>query len=154
MPLLSRMMLAKLPVKDLAAAIRFFDALGFEFMGSMTTDAYALIVVNDGAGVLLMTEEKFSEFTPHPVSDARQASETLIVVPAQTREEADAFAEAARSAGAPFVGDPSGGDKRYGVRIADLDGHLWEMVCEHAELAAVNARSREHAVPDAAQWTR
>src|SRR5919112_4824303 len=87
-----------LPVGDLEASKRFFADLGFSFDPKFTNDECACMVISDRAYVMLLTRERFADFTPRPVADARAASEVLLCVSAESREGVDTFADAALAA--------------------------------------------------------
>jgi uncharacterized protein len=48
---------------------------------------------------MLLTHDKFREFTPKAIADARKTSEVLICVSAESRAEVDAITEKAGAAG-------------------------------------------------------
>lgn len=77
---------------------------------------------------MLTAQERFATFKTRPVADARAATEVILCVSAGSREEVDAFADAALAAGAGTAGDPMDHGVMHGRSFTDLDGHLWEVM--------------------------
>jgi predicted lactoylglutathione lyase len=94
------------------------------------TDATAACMqVSDSIFVMLLTHDKFKQFTPRPIADAKAGSEVLLCLSADSREQVDSSVERAVSAGG--TADP--GPKQdygvmYGRSVADPDGHIWEIM--------------------------
>lgn len=123
-----RLVFINLPVKDLAAAKAFFAALGFGFDEKFTDDTCACMVISDKAYAMLVTEERFADFTAKPIADARAATEVILGVSADSREGVDALADAALAHGAVAAREPLDYGFMYGRSFHDLDGHLWEVM--------------------------
>ena len=121
-----RMIFVNVPVSHLQASIEFFRALDFEFDPRFTDETAACMVVSDQAFVMLLTREKFAEFTKKPVADAAAATETILAVSADSREGVNAFADAALTAGATTANDPLDYGFMYSRAFEDPDGHIWE----------------------------
>src|SRR4051794_500909 len=100
MPTQSRLIFVNVPVADVAASQRFFTALGFAFDEKFTDVSCACMVVSDQAYVMLISEARFADFTTKPIADARATTESILCVSASSREDVDAFADAALAAGA------------------------------------------------------
>jgi uncharacterized protein len=132
-----------LPVADLEASKRFFADLGFSFDAKFTNEDCACMVISDQAYVMLLTRERFADFTPRPVADARAATEVLLCVSADSRGGVDSFADAALAAGAAPAGDAQDHGFMYGRSFEDLDGHIWEVMWMSPE--AVEAGPAEYA---------
>jgi predicted lactoylglutathione lyase len=124
----SRLIFVNLPVKDLAASTAFFGKLGFDFDPKFTDDSAACMVVSEQAYVMLLVESRFADFTKKPVADARQATEAIFAVSADSREAVDAFADQALTAGGTPANDPMDHGFMYARSFNDLDGHLWEVM--------------------------
>lgn len=120
-----------LPVKDIAKAKFFFTKIGFspnEKLGN--SDEMACFLVGDkNTAVMLFPEETFKEFAKSEISDAKAASEVLISVDAETREEVDEMARKAFEAGGRIFAEPAEIQGwMYGCAFADLDGHRWNVL--------------------------
>lgn len=115
-----------LPVKDIERSKAFFTALGFDFFG-MTPDM-ASVVVNEGAQVMLLSEETFAGYASNDVGDPTRSTQAILVVGLDTPAEVDELVDKAFAAGGTPTGtttpDPSTG--RYQRGFADPDGFHWE----------------------------
>lgn len=117
-----------LPVKDLARSRAFFARLGFDFNPQFSDDTAACMVVAENIFVMLLTEAKFQGFTPKPICDARQATEVLVCLSAESRERIDDMVRAAVAAGGSTYSEAQDHGFMYGHGFQDLDGHIWELV--------------------------
>jgi uncharacterized protein len=75
---------------------------------------------------MLMTHDKYRQFTTKKIADAKTTSQVLLCISADSRTEVDDVVRKAGSAGG--VIDPSPVDEydfMYGRSFEDLDGHLW-----------------------------
>lgn len=115
-----------LPVADLERSKAFFATLGFGFDTRFTDDTAACMAVSEEIFVMLLTHEKFRQFTPLPVADARKTSEVMLALTFGSREEVDELMEKALVAGAKEVREPQDMGFMYGRSFTDPDGHIWE----------------------------
>ena len=102
------------------------------------------MVVSDQAYVMLLARSRFEDFTPKPVVDAHESTETILAVSAESREGVDELADAALAAGGTTANEPMDHGFMYGRSVHDLDGHLWEVVWMSPEAV-------EQGPPEAAQ---
>jgi uncharacterized protein len=116
-----------LPVKDLAKSKAFFGKLGYTFNPQFTDDTTACLVISDDIYAMLITEGSFARFTKKKIADAREVTEAIIALSAESREKVDAFTRTAVAAGGKVHRDPEEHGWMYGQSIEDLDGHIWEM---------------------------
>ena len=72
---MTRQIFVNLPVGDLAKAETLYTAIGAAKNPQFSDDNSACMVFTDSIFVMLMTHEKWAQFTKKPVSDARRASE-------------------------------------------------------------------------------
>jgi hypothetical protein len=124
----SRLIFLNLPVSDLQASIAFFTKLGFEFDQRFTDDNATCMIVSDQAYVMLLTKERFSDFTDKPLGDPAATTSAIIAVSAASREEVDTLADTALAAGATVAKEPADHGFMYYRSFHDLDGHLWEVM--------------------------
>ena len=124
----SRLMFINIPVKDLDASVEFFRALDFDFDEKFTDETATCMVVSDKAFVMLLTEQRFADFTKKSIADARSTTEAILSVSADSREAVDELADRALDAGATKANDPMDMCFMYGRRFNDPDGHLWEVI--------------------------
>lgn len=122
-----RQLFVNLPIRDMARSRAFFSALGFSFNPRFSNDQGACLVINDSISAMLLVEPFFQGFTRLPVVDARQATEVLLALSCDSREEVSAFVAKAVAAGATTPNEPK--DMGFMVQhgFADLDGHQWEV---------------------------
>lgn len=123
-----RLLFVNLPVRDLAASMRFFEHLGFAFEPKFTDQSAACMIVSGQAFVMLLQRERFEEFAVRDVADARGATGAMYALSAADRAGVDALAEAALEAGATHAADPIDYGFMYGRSFFDLDGHHWEVM--------------------------
>ena len=116
------------PVRDVAASAELFRAAGFDLDDAVASDEVACIVLSEHARVLMQAEPRFAEFAAKPVADAHVATEAILCVTAESREEVDALADGALAAGASPANEPVETDSQYLRSFHDLDGHLWEII--------------------------
>lgn len=122
------MIFVNVPVKDLAASMAYYKALGFDHNPQFTDETAACVVISDAIFVMLLTHAKFKEFSPLPISDARQQVQALYALSRDSRAEVDAIAEAGLNAGGREFRPAQDMGFMYSRAIADLDGHVWEYV--------------------------
>ena len=78
---------------------------------------------------MLFTEAVFNTFTGNKTADAKQASEVLLSIDAESKAEVDEMAKKAESAGGTIFSKPAEHQGwMYGCGFADLDGHRWNML--------------------------
>ena len=124
-----RMIFVNLPVSDLSQSRRFLEALGAVNEPRFTDETAACMTFSDSIHVMILTHEKFSQFTPRPIADANSGSEVLLCLSADSRESVDSTLERAVTAGG--TADPSPKQDygvMYGRSVSDPDGHIWEIM--------------------------
>ena len=103
---MSKMIFVNLPVADLPAAKAFYEAIGLINNPQFTDETAACMVFTDTIHVMLLTHEKFAQFTDKRIADAHATSEVLIASPptaarastrSPTRRSPPAAASRARS---------------------------------------------------------
>ena len=117
-----------LPVKDLNKSIVFFTNLGFSFNPQFTDEKAACMVISDSIFAMMLTENYFKTFTKKEVSDAKTATEVLIALDTNSKEEVQQMVAKAKSSGAVIYSEPQDHGWMYQHSFADLDGHQWELV--------------------------
>ena len=123
---MSKLIFVNLPVADLTAAKAFYEAIGARNNPQFTDDTAACMVLSDTIHVMLLTHDKFSQFTPKRIADAREVSEVLICISADSREGVDEITEKALAAGGREPREEQDFGFMYGRSFEDLDGHIWE----------------------------
>jgi hypothetical protein len=116
-----------LAVKDLDKSISFFKALGFTFNPQFTDQTAACMVISSDIYAMLLTHEKFKQFTKKPIADARQMTEVLTALSCDSKAEVNALLDKAIAAGGTETRPPQDYGFMYGRSFDDLDGHIWEI---------------------------
>jgi predicted lactoylglutathione lyase len=143
---MSKMIFVNLPVSDLQKSRGFLEALGAVNEPRFTDDAAACMTLSDTIHIMLLTHDKFSQFTPRPIANANAGSEVLLCLSSESRESVDLTLEQAVQAGG--TADPSPKQDygvMYGRSVADPDGHIWEIMW----MDAAAAEQGKDAVQDA-----
>ncbi|MBY3581245.1 VOC family protein [Rhizobium bangladeshense] len=136
-----KMIFVNLPVKDLAAATRFYEAIGCSKNEQFSDHQASNMVWSDAIVFHLVTRDYFATFTSKPIAEARKASEMLIALTMDGRKDVDAIVEAA--AGAGGIADPRPATDMawlYNRAFEDPDGHIFEAVW--VDMAAASASSQ------------
>src|SRR5690348_13724193 len=147
---MSRMIFVNLPVSNLQRSRAFVEALGAVNEPKFTDDTAACMKLSDSIFVMILTHDKFRQFTPRPIADAKAGSEVLLCLSAEDRESVDATVERAVTAGG--TADPSPKQDygvMYGRSVADPDGHIWEIMWMDAAAAERGAEAVAEAVATA-----
>jgi predicted lactoylglutathione lyase len=76
---------------------------------------------------MLLTNEKFKEFTPKEICDATKSTEVLVALSCESRPVVDDFVRKALAAGGSTYSDPKDYGFMYTHGFQDLDGHIWEV---------------------------
>lgn len=116
-----------LPIADLQRSIDFFSTLGFAFNPKFSNQDATCLVISEHIQVMLLTTPFFAGFTRKPVADAHAATEVLLALSCETREEVDALVAKAVAAGAATPMPVQDHGFMYQHGFEDLDGHLWEV---------------------------
>jgi predicted lactoylglutathione lyase len=123
----ARMIFVNVAVRDVKRSMDFFSTLGFTFNPKFTDDKAAAMVVNDGAGVMLLTEPFFRTFTTRTPCDTSRANEALLALMCDSRAAVDEMVGKAVAAGGAHAMPPQDHGFMYGWSFYDLDGHHWEV---------------------------
>jgi predicted lactoylglutathione lyase len=126
---MTKMIFINLPVSDLARATAFYQAVGAEKNAQFSDSTASGMVLSETIHVMLLTHDKFRQFTPKRIADAKTSSEVLICVSAESRGAVDDMVAKASAAGG--VADPSPKQDfgfMYGRSFEDPDGHIWEVM--------------------------
>lgn len=124
----SKNIFINLPVKDVKNSTSFFRSLGFEFNAQFTTDNTASMIISDNIFALMMTEDRFKEFSKKEIVDATTSAEAILCLSADSREQVDELVNKAVASGGKISNDPQDHGFMYGWGFQDLDGHIWEVV--------------------------
>jgi uncharacterized protein len=144
---MSRMIFVNLPVRDLQKSRSFLEALGAVNEPRFTDETAACMTFSESIHVMILTHDKFRQFTPRPIADAKSASEVLICLSADSRESVDSAVERAESSGG--TADPAPKQDygvMYGRSVADPDGHIFEIMWMDPAAAERGAEAVQEAI--------
>lgn len=125
---MASMIFVNVPIRDLAASMAYYKALGFEHNPDFTDETAACIVISDTIFLMLLTHAKFKEFSSRPIPDPKEQTQALYALSRDSREAVDAIAKAGLKAGGSEYRPAQDMGFMYSRAIADVDGHVWEYV--------------------------
>ena len=135
---MSTKIFVNLPVKNLGRSMTFFETLGYRFNPQFTDETAACMVISDDIYAMLLTEQRFKDFTSKQVADAHKTTEVLTALSFDSRDQVDKLVDTALKAGATKAREPEDHGFMYCRSFNDLDGHIWEIF--HMDMAAVPAK--------------
>ena len=134
---MSQMVFINLPVDDLSAATAFYEGVGFTKNPDFSDHTASCMVLSDTIFVMLLTHEKFRQFTHREVADGHAATSALYAISRDSREAVDAIMDAAAAHGGKEHRDTQDLGFMYGRAFEDPDGHVWEPF--YMDMAAAEA---------------
>src|SRR3712207_6817653 len=133
---MSKLIFVNLPVGDLPRSMAFYAALGAVNNEQFTDHTAACMVLSETIHVMLLTHDKFRQFTPKAVANARETTEVLICMSSDSRNDVDDMvARADKAGGVIDIGPKQDYGFMYGRSFEDLDGHIWEVMWMDLEAA-------------------
>jgi uncharacterized protein len=124
-----KMIFVNLPVRDLAAAIRFYHAIGCQKNDQFSDNSSASMVWSETITFQLATPDYFATYTPKAIADAHATTEVLLALSIDSRQEVDRLADAAAAAGGKVdIRERQDSGFMYNRAIADPDGHILELM--------------------------
>ena len=133
---MAKMIFVNLPVTDLPASMRFYEAVGFTNNEQFTNDQAAAMVWSDTIMVMLLTHDFWKTFTDRAIPNAHESAQVFLCLSHDSREEVDAIVAKAGAAGGKAGPTPTQDHGfMYGSSFEDPDGHIWENV--YMNMAAV-----------------
>ena len=133
---MSKLIFVNLPVSNLPDSMAFYSALGAVNNEQFTDHTAACMVFSETIHVMLLTHDKFSQFTPKKIANARETTEVLICISAESRNAVDEMVSKADAAGGAIdVGPKQDYGFMYGRSFEDPDGHIWEVMWMDVEAA-------------------
>jgi predicted lactoylglutathione lyase len=126
---MSKSIYVNLPVADVAASTRFYEALGCTRNPQFSSDKAACMVWSASIAFQLLAQPYFAGFSPRPTANAHETCQVLLALTCDSRAAVDAMAKTAGISGGKT-------DARavmdlgwlYNRSFADPDGHLFEAV--------------------------
>lgn len=123
-----KMIFVNLPVKDVAKATAFYEAIGFTKDARFSNEQASAMQWSDTINVMILSQDFYQGFIPHKViADSAATNEVLLCLSFDSREAVDAIAERAAAAGGKAdVRPPQDMGFMYSRAFEDPDGHLYE----------------------------
>jgi len=138
---MANMIFVNLPVTDLERSIAFYKAVGAEQNMQFSDETAACMVFSEAIYVMILTHDKYRQFTSKPIADAHASSQVLLCVNTSSRDEVDRITQAAgASSGVADPGPVQDHGWMYSRSFEDPDGHHWELAwMDMAALPGANA---------------
>lgn len=133
---MERMIFINLATKDLTAAQDFYTGLGFTINPEFSDEKCICVVISNTIFVMVMTAERFADFTITPTADPAASTEVINCLTAESREEVDGLYAKALAHGGSAWKDKMDEGPMYGHSFADPDGHAWEVM--YMDMAAMS----------------
>ena len=131
-----RMIFVNLPVADLKRATAFYETIGATKNPQFSDDTASCMVFSDTIYAMLLTHDKYRQFTAKKIVDAKTSSEVIIALSADSREDVDALVAKAKASGVTIDPTPTQDyGFMYGRSFEDPDGHIWEVIWMDVEAA-------------------
>jgi len=124
---MSTKIFVNLPVADLKKSMGFYSAIGFTNNPQFTDATAACMVISEDIFTMLLTHEKFKQFTPKPIADAHKTCEVLVALSRENRAAVDEIVRKATAAGGKTYAEPKDYGFMYQHGFQDPDGHIWEV---------------------------
>ena len=123
------MIFVNLPVADVKRSTAFYEAIGATKNPQFSDDSTSCMVISDTIFVMIMTHEKFRQFSPKAIPNAHETAQVLLALSADSREAVDDMVAKAGAQGVKL--DPCPQQDygfMYGRSFEDPDGHIWEVM--------------------------
>ncbi len=122
-----KMIFINLPVTNLAASTAFYEGLGATKNPQFSDENTSCIVFSDTIYAMIMTHQRFADFTKRKIIDARTSVQAMFALSADSRDDVDDLvAKATRSGGKADPNPSQDYGFMYGRSFEDPDGNIWE----------------------------
>jgi predicted lactoylglutathione lyase len=123
-----KMIFINLPITDLARSTAFYEAVGGTKNPKFSDEITACMVLSEAIYVMLLTHEKYRQFTSRPIADTHSTSAMLLALSVESRAEVDATIDRAAAVGGQADPNPKQDHGfMFGRSVQDPDGHVWEI---------------------------
>lgn len=140
-----KMIFVNLPVASVEKATAFYEALGAKRNPQFSNDAASMMVISDTISVMLLSHERFSDFTSKSIVDAGTNVEVLLCLSMDDRTAVEkAVDDAVRAGGKADPTPTQDYGFMYGRSYEDPDGHIWEVMWMDMEAATRAMRDDAH----------
>ena len=126
---MSKLIFVNLPVTDLKRSMAFYEAVGATNNANFTDDTAACMVISETIHAMLLTHDKWRQFTSKPIVDAHASAQVLLCLSEDSRNAVSAMVEKAANSGGKADPTPiQDFGFMYGRSYEDPDGHIWEVM--------------------------
>lgn len=122
-----QMVFVSIPVADLSKSITFYEAIGFKRNPQFSDPSGACMVLSETFYLMLITKNKWKEFTTREIPNAKKSAQFALIVSAESKAAVDKTIESGAKAGG--IADPNPVEdygSMYGRSLEDPDGHIFE----------------------------
>lgn len=124
---MTQMIFINLPVADLKASMAFYEGLGFANNPHFTDETAACMMLSEQINVMLLTHDKWRDFSGRPIADAHKSGEVMLAISRDDRTAVDTISDkAGANGGTADINPKQDHGWMYGRSFADPDGHVWE----------------------------
>ncbi|MFC9844555.1 VOC family protein [Streptomyces sp. NPDC060223] len=123
-----QMIFVNLAVADVDTSKKFFTELGYAINPQFSTDDCACVVISDTIIAMMLSKQRYADFTKKQIADSTKTSEVLLCLSAESREKVDELVDNAIAAGGSASGETQDHGFMYGRAFDDPDGHTWEVM--------------------------
>ncbi|MGW4672691.1 VOC family protein [Streptomyces sp. NPDC004324] len=123
-----QMIFVNLAVNDVDASKKFFTELGYTINPQFSTEDCACVVISDTIVAMLLSKQRYADFTKKEIADSARTSEVLLCLSAESREKVDELCDKALAVGGSGTREAQDHGYMYGRSFDDPDGHTWEVM--------------------------
>ncbi|WP_326720411.1 VOC family protein [Streptomyces sp. NBC_00243] len=123
-----QMIFVNLAVNDVETSKKFFTGLGYTINPQFSTDDCACVVISDTIVAMMLSKQRYADFTKKEIADSAKTSEVLLCLSSESREKVDELVDGAIAAGGSASGETQDHGFMYGRAFDDPDGHTWEVM--------------------------
>lgn len=124
-----KMIFVNLPVQNLAASTDFYLALGGTLNAQFSDDSAKSVMLSDAIGVMLLTHDRYRQFTQRPIGDARKESQALLALSVDSRDAVNAtLTKAVAAGGRADPNAPQDHGFMFSRSVEDPNGNVWEIM--------------------------
>ena len=126
---MGKMIFVNLPVTDLKRSMAFYEAVGATNNPQFTDAMAACMVFSETIHAMLLTHDKWRQFTAKPIVDAHASAQVMLCLSEDSWDAVSVTVE--KAAGAGGRADPTpimDFGFMYGRSFEDPDGHIWEVM--------------------------
>ncbi len=123
-----RQIFINLPVRDVDAAMEFYQQLGFTVNPLFSFDDQKCMVWSDHIYVMLQTHVMFGSGIRKPIADAKQNTLATFTLPVESMEKVNEIMEKGLQAGGTEATEVKDEPFMHIRNIEDPDGHNWAII--------------------------